>query len=103
MPVSAVDALEIVFNALPADEQEMAYAHLTELHARRLAGEQSTAARMVSSLRRVAEHVGRKPTVDDYRAAQPGGQEEGEPLTWEDGRRAVFHTAIVMYEIDRTL
>jgi hypothetical protein len=32
-----------------------------------------------------------------------GGQKEGEPLTWEDGRRAVFHTAIVMYEIDRTL
>lgn len=32
-----------------------------------------------------------------------GGQKEGEPLTWEDGRRAVFQTAIVMYEIDRTL
>lgn len=32
-----------------------------------------------------------------------GGQKEGDPLTWEDGRRAVFHTAIVMYEIDRTL
>jgi hypothetical protein len=32
-----------------------------------------------------------------------GGQKEREPLTWEDGRRAVFHTVIVMYEIDRTL
>jgi hypothetical protein len=32
-----------------------------------------------------------------------GGQKEGEPLAWEDGRRAVFQTALVMYEIDRTL
>jgi hypothetical protein len=32
-----------------------------------------------------------------------GGQKEGEPLAWEDGRRAVFQTAVVMYEIDRTL
>jgi hypothetical protein len=32
-----------------------------------------------------------------------GGQKEGEPLSWEDGRRAVFQTAIVMFEIDRTI
>jgi hypothetical protein len=32
-----------------------------------------------------------------------GGQKEGDPLSWEDGRRVVFHTAIVMHEIDRTL
>jgi hypothetical protein len=32
-----------------------------------------------------------------------GGQKEGEPLAWEDGRRAVFQTALVMYEVDRTL
>ena len=32
-----------------------------------------------------------------------GGQKEGDPLAWEDGRRAVFQTAVVMYEIDRTL
>lgn len=32
-----------------------------------------------------------------------GGQKEGEPLSWEDGRRAVFQTAVVMYEIDRTI
>ena len=31
------------------------------------------------------------------------GQREGEPLTPEDGRRAVFQTAIVMFEADRTL
>jgi hypothetical protein len=32
-----------------------------------------------------------------------GAQKEGEVLTWEDSRRLVFHTAIVMVEIDRTL
>lgn len=32
-----------------------------------------------------------------------GGQKEGEPLAWEDGRRVVFQTAVVMHEIDRTL
>ena len=30
-----------------------------------------------------------------------GAQKEGEPLETEDARRAVFHTALVMYEIDR--
>jgi hypothetical protein len=32
-----------------------------------------------------------------------GAQKEGTPLVWEDGRRAVFQTAIVMFEIDRAL
>ncbi len=32
-----------------------------------------------------------------------GGQKEGRPLSWEDGRRVVFHTAITMYELDRHL
>lgn len=32
-----------------------------------------------------------------------GAQKEGEELTWEDSRRLVFHTALVMVEIDRTL
>jgi hypothetical protein len=32
-----------------------------------------------------------------------GGQKEGQPLSWDDGRRAVFHTAVVMYELDRTI
>jgi hypothetical protein len=31
------------------------------------------------------------------------GQREGEPLGWEDGRRVVFQTAVVMFELDRTL
>jgi hypothetical protein len=32
-----------------------------------------------------------------------GGQKEGRELVWEDGRRVVFQTAVVMFEIDRAL
>ncbi len=32
-----------------------------------------------------------------------GGQKEGRPLVWEDGRRVVFQTVIVMFEVDRAL
>ena len=32
-----------------------------------------------------------------------GAQREGEPLIWEDGRRAAFQTALVMFEVVRAL
>jgi hypothetical protein len=32
-----------------------------------------------------------------------GAQKEGRPLVWEDARRVVFQTAVVMFEIDHTL
>lgn len=32
-----------------------------------------------------------------------GNQKHGDPLSWEDGRRAIFQSAVVMYEIDRAL
>ncbi len=32
-----------------------------------------------------------------------GGQKEGNPLVWEDARRVVFQTFVVMGEVDRTL
>lgn len=32
-----------------------------------------------------------------------GAQKEGRQLVWEDGRRVVFQTAIVMFEVDRAL
>jgi hypothetical protein len=32
-----------------------------------------------------------------------GSQKEDRPLVLEDGRRVVFHTAVVMYEVDRAL
>lgn len=31
------------------------------------------------------------------------GLREGEPLGWEDGRRVVFQTAVLMFEIDRAI
>jgi len=43
-------------------------------------------------------------TVGDLIQRQEhGGQKEGEALIWEDGRRVVFQTAIVMFEIDRAI
>lgn len=32
-----------------------------------------------------------------------GAQKEGQQLIWEDGRRVVFQTAVVMFEVDRVL
>jgi len=43
-------------------------------------------------------------TISDLIQRQEhGAQKEGKPLTWEDGRRVVFQTMIIMYEIDRFL
>jgi hypothetical protein len=41
--------------------------------------------------------------VDLLQRQEHAGQREGEALIWEDGRRAVFQTAIVMFEIDRSI
>lgn len=40
---------------------------------------------------------------DVVRRHEQGAQKAGEPLTWEDGRRIVFLTALVMVEVDRSL
>jgi hypothetical protein len=43
-------------------------------------------------------------TVSDLVQRQEhGAKKEGRPLVWEDGRRVVFQTAIVMFEVDRAL
>jgi hypothetical protein len=43
-------------------------------------------------------------TVSDLVQRQEhGAQKEGDALIWEDGRRVVFQTAVVMFEVDRTL
>lgn len=41
--------------------------------------------------------------IDLVQRQEHGGTKEGEPLTWEDAQRVVFHTAVVMWEIDRAL
>ena len=38
-------------------------------------------------------------TIELIQRQEHGGQKEGEPLEWEDGRRAVFQTAVVMTEM----
>jgi hypothetical protein len=42
-------------------------------------------------------------TSDLVQRQEHGAQKEGKQLVWEDGRRVVFHTAIVMFEIDQAL
>jgi len=42
-----------------------------------------------------------RATVDLVQRQEHGGQKEGEPLRWEDGRRVVFQTANVMVELHR--
>lgn len=43
-------------------------------------------------------------TVSDLAQRQEhGAQKEGDPLLWEDARRVVFQTAILMFEVDRAL
>lgn len=41
--------------------------------------------------------------VDFLQRQEHSAHREGEPLGWEDGRRAVFQTAAVMFEIERSL
>jgi hypothetical protein len=42
-------------------------------------------------------------TNDLVQRQEHGAQKEGQPLDWEDARRVVFHTAIVMFEIARAV
>lgn len=41
--------------------------------------------------------------ADLVQRQEHGAQKEGEPLQWEDARRVVFHTALVMYEVDHAV
>ncbi len=41
-----------------------------------------------------------KTVIDLIQREEHGGQKEGSQLVWEDGRRVVFQTAVVMFEID---
>lgn len=41
--------------------------------------------------------------VDLAQRQEHGGQKEGRPLVWEDARRLVFQTAVVMFEVDQAI
>lgn len=47
-----------------------------------------------------------KRTLREFWEKRPDAEEaqrEGEPLVWEDARRVVFQTLVVMYELDRAV
>lgn len=40
---------------------------------------------------------------DVVQRQEHGAAKEGEGISWEDGRRVVFQTLVVMHEVDRTM
>lgn len=62
MGTTAADALVIVFAALQPDEQQEALERMTEVRARRQAGELSDTERFIHSRRRAADLVGHAPS-----------------------------------------
>jgi hypothetical protein len=92
--------------------------HLVEQHNLINAPEDkaSTVARMRAVLNHRKDSLGDKETafldallaywgtvIDLIQREEHGGQKEGIPLVWEDGRRVVFQLAVVMFEIDHSL
>jgi hypothetical protein len=64
---TGVEIVAVGFAALDADEQEEAYARVTDIRVTRLAGEESETAQLIASLRRVADVAGEELTPDLYR------------------------------------
>lgn len=85
METSAVDIIVVAFNTLKPEEQADALERLNDLRLRKLAGEESETARMIRSLAIVRDHVGRIPSVEDYRLNYAGLKEQGHELE-EAGR-----------------
>lgn len=63
---TAADALVMLFRALPEDALTDAFERISELHAAQKATDTSEAARMLRSLRRVAEELGHDPSLDEW-------------------------------------
>lgn len=64
---SGAEIVAVGFAALGADEQEEAYARITDIRLTRLAGEESETSQLIASLRRVADAAGEELTPDLYR------------------------------------
>ncbi len=97
---SAPDLLLTAFNSLAPDQQEEAFARIGDARLTRLAGDDGETARMIRSLRRVAEYVGVELTPDNYRAARKELISEGEQIvelsalirffdTWKKAKEAL--------------
>jgi Homing endonuclease associated repeat len=80
MATSGPDLLVAAYRVLSEDEQDEAFSRLHEARVTKEAATDSDMARYLRSLQIVAEAVGRTPTSDDYRAAQPKLAAAGEPV-----------------------
>lgn len=70
MSTSGIDIVLAAFTTLAAEEQEEAFAKVSEARLRRLAGQEGETARHIRSLARIAAHVGRELSPDLYRQAR---------------------------------
>lgn len=89
MTTTAADVLLVLFQHLTRDEQDDVYERLTDHRARVASGEQSITGQMITSMRRVAEHVGDELSPDLYRAAYRELRDAGEDV--EEFSRVVRH------------
>jgi len=79
-PSSGADALLVLYEALPPEEQDAAYERIFESRLRQQRVADTELAKHVRSLRRVAEVLGREPGVDDYKAISRVLISEGEDI-----------------------
>jgi hypothetical protein len=77
---SATDLFLAAYSALAPEEQEEAFARISEARLARLAVDDSETGRFVRALRRVADRVGEDPSPDDYRAARAELIAQGEDV-----------------------
>jgi hypothetical protein len=84
------DVLLIAFQALTPDEQEEAYAKITDARVTRLAGEDSEMARHLRSLRRVADVLGDELTPELYTSTRRQLIAEGEEIVEINALRRFF-------------
>jgi hypothetical protein len=77
---TGADALLVLYEALPAHEQDAAHERINESRLKREGEAETELAAHVRSLRRVAEAIGREPGVDDYRLVSQRLRAEGEDV-----------------------
>jgi hypothetical protein len=85
----APELLLIAYRALSPSEQEQAYELIHNARLQRLAGDDSEAGRMISSLKRVADLLGEAPGIEDYKRIRTELANDGEQL--EPVSRIVKH------------
>lgn len=77
---SGADALIVLYEALASEEQDAAYERIHESHLHRQGEAETELAMHVRSLRRIAEAIGREPSIDDYRLVSQKLRAEGEDV-----------------------